>query len=174
MEPTTRATSHARTNREQPVVTRHGLRSSHAATPVAANTPRRALRQNQRDRLNISRGQFPIRRPTGEKFHSTSPRRRHRRAALTGGWSAGSSMSSATDCSGRTLLGGTDRTRRYTIALSMEPARDLREDIRRIGGRSGRFGANYDRFHTPQSAPHGRQPAEKRGVRAGSDAPKAA
>jgi hypothetical protein len=33
MEPTTRTTFRGRTNRERPVVTRHGLRSSHAATP---------------------------------------------------------------------------------------------------------------------------------------------
>ena len=40
MAATTRATSHDRTNREQPVVTRHGLHSPPAATPPLRRTPR--------------------------------------------------------------------------------------------------------------------------------------
>ena len=83
MEAIPRATSRARTNRERPVVTRHGLRSSHAATP-----PLRRMRQYtlfakiSATGLNMSRGQLPIYGPPGEKSHSSSPRRLQHRAGF--------------------------------------------------------------------------------------------
>ena len=61
MAATPRATSRARTNREPPVVTRHGLCSPHAATPplrrMPPGTPVTKIGAN---RLDISRGQIPI------------------------------------------------------------------------------------------------------------------
>jgi hypothetical protein len=77
MEPTTRATPRAHTNRERPVVTRHGLQSSHAATP-----PLQRMRQYARfakisaTALNMSRGQLPIHAPPGKKSHLPSSRGR--------------------------------------------------------------------------------------------------
>jgi hypothetical protein len=83
MEPTTRATPRAHTNRERPVVTRHGLQSSHAATP-----PLRRMRQYARfakisaTALNMSRGQLPIHAPPGKKSHLPSSRRPQCRAGF--------------------------------------------------------------------------------------------
>ena len=83
LEATPRATSRICTNRERPLVTRHGLRSSHAATP-----PLRRMRQYtlfatiSATGPNMSRGQLPIHGPPDETSHSTSPRRRQRRAGF--------------------------------------------------------------------------------------------
>jgi hypothetical protein len=75
MEATTRATSRARTNPEQPVVTRHGLRSSHAATSSSRQMPRGApFAKINATGLNMRRGRFPIHGPRGGKIHSPSPR----------------------------------------------------------------------------------------------------
>ena len=81
MEATPRATSRARINREHPVVTRHGLRSPHAATPplrrMRPGTPFAKITANV---LDISRGQIPIPASPGEKSHSPGSRRLQRRA----------------------------------------------------------------------------------------------
>ena len=80
LEATPRATSSRCTNREHPLVTRHALRSSHAATQ-----PLRRMRQYtlfakiSATELNMSRGQLSIHAPPGEKSHSTSPRQLQRR-----------------------------------------------------------------------------------------------
>jgi hypothetical protein len=76
MEAIPRATPRAHINPEQPVVTRHGLRSPHVATPSL-----RRMRQYTRfakisaTALNISRGQLLIHGPPGDKFHSPNPHR---------------------------------------------------------------------------------------------------
>ena len=74
MAATTRATSRPRTNREQPVVTRHSLYSPPAATPklrrMPPGTPFATIGAT---RLDISSGQFPMNGPSGEKSHSPSP-----------------------------------------------------------------------------------------------------
>ena len=76
MEATPRATSHARINREHPVVNRHGLRSPHAATPPLRRTPPGTpFTKISANVLDISRGRFPIHAPPGEKSHSPSSRR---------------------------------------------------------------------------------------------------
>ncbi len=81
MEATPRATSRARTNREHFVVTRHGLRSPHAATPLLRRmppgTPFTKISANV---LNISRCQIPILASPGGKSHSPSSRRFQRPA----------------------------------------------------------------------------------------------
>ena len=81
MEPTPRATSRARINREHPVVTRHGLRSPLAATPplrrMHLGTPFTKITANV---LDISRGQIPILASPGEKSHSPGSRRFQRPA----------------------------------------------------------------------------------------------
>ena len=61
MAATTRATARARTNREQHVVTRHGLRLLHAATPPLRRMPPGAsFARISATGLDISRGQLPI------------------------------------------------------------------------------------------------------------------
>ena len=79
MEATTRATARARINRGHPVVTRHGLRSPHAATPplrrMPPGTPFTKISANV---LDISRGQIPILASTSAKYHSPSSRQRQR------------------------------------------------------------------------------------------------
>ena len=83
MEATPRATSRICTNRERPLVTRHALRSSHAATPpLRRMRPYALFAKISATGLNMSRGQLPIHAPPGEKSHSTSPRRRQRRAGF--------------------------------------------------------------------------------------------
>ena len=90
MEAIPRATSRNSTNRERSLVTRHALRSSHAATPplprMRQYTPFATISATG---LNMSRGQLPIHAPPGEQSHSTSPRpapsrfrRHHSRAKL--------------------------------------------------------------------------------------------
>jgi hypothetical protein len=81
MEATTRATSRGRTNREQPIVTRHGLRSRHAATPPLQRMPQSApcARISATER-NFSRRLFSIQCQPGEKSHSPSRRQRPNRA----------------------------------------------------------------------------------------------
>ena len=81
MAATPRATSRARTNREHHVVTRHGLRSPHAATPPLRRMPQARPSPRSAQTCWISaaaRSQF-IASP-GEKSHSPSPRQRQRRA----------------------------------------------------------------------------------------------
>jgi hypothetical protein len=69
MEATPRATSRARTNREQPVVSRHGLRSPHAATPPLQRLlPGAPIAKISATGRNVSRGQFPIQCPLGENL----------------------------------------------------------------------------------------------------------
>jgi hypothetical protein len=81
MEATTRATSRACTNREQPVVTRHGLRSPHAATPKSQRMPPGApCAKISATGLILSRGQITIHGPSGEKFHSPGPHQRQHQA----------------------------------------------------------------------------------------------
>ena len=69
MEAIPRATSRICTNRERRLVTPHGLRSSHAATP-----PLRRMRQHtlfakiSATGLNMSRRRFPIHGPPGEQI----------------------------------------------------------------------------------------------------------
>jgi hypothetical protein len=83
MEATTRATSRAHTNRELPVVTRHGLRSHHAAKPPLRRMPQYTLSAKiSATGLNMSRGQLPFHGPTGDKFYAPSPRRLQRRAGF--------------------------------------------------------------------------------------------
>ena len=83
MEAISRATSRSCTNRERPLVTRHVLRSTHAATP-----PLRRMRQYTLSAtinptgLNMRRGQLPIHAPPGDKSHSTSPRQLQRPAGF--------------------------------------------------------------------------------------------
>ena len=78
-----RAPPHAPHQPGASLVTRHGLRSSHAATP-----PLRRMRQYtlfakiSATGLNMSRGQLPIHGPPGNKSHSSSPRRHQRRAGF--------------------------------------------------------------------------------------------
>ena len=76
MEAIPRATPRARSNRECPLVTRHGLRSSHAATPLLRRMRQYTLFATiSPTGLNMRRGQLPIHAPPGDKSHSTSPRR---------------------------------------------------------------------------------------------------
>jgi hypothetical protein len=83
MAATTRATSRDRTNREQPVVTRHGLHSPPATTPpLQPMPPGVAFARISATGLNVSRGQYLIHGPSGEKSHSPGPRQRQRRAGL--------------------------------------------------------------------------------------------
>jgi hypothetical protein len=74
MAATPRTTSRACSNREHPVVTRHGLRSPHAAIPplrqMPPGTPITKISANV---LDISRGQIAIPASPGEKSHSRSP-----------------------------------------------------------------------------------------------------
>jgi hypothetical protein len=83
MAATTRATSRARANREQLVVTRHGLCSPHAATPpsrpMPPATPFSKIRPNV---LDISCGRIPLPDPPGETSYSTRPRQCQRRAGF--------------------------------------------------------------------------------------------
>ena len=83
LEATPRATSRICTNRERPLVTRHALRSSHAATPPLRRSHRSTLfAKLSATGPNMSRGQLPIHAPPDEKSHSTSPRRRQRPAGF--------------------------------------------------------------------------------------------
>src|SRR5271165_3563113 len=79
METTPRATSSGRTNRERPVVTRHGLRPPHAATPkfrpMTTDTPFDKIVANA---PKSSSGPIPIQRPRGAKPHSPRPCRQLR------------------------------------------------------------------------------------------------
>jgi hypothetical protein len=81
MEATPPATSRARINREHPVVTRHGLRSPLAETPLLRRmhpgTPFTKITANV---LDIGRGQIPILPLPGEKSHSPGSRRFQRPA----------------------------------------------------------------------------------------------
>jgi hypothetical protein len=80
MAATTRATSRDRTDREQPVVTRHGLRLPHAATPPLQRMPPGVpFARIGATGLNVSSGRFPIHGPPGEKSHSPSHHQRQRR-----------------------------------------------------------------------------------------------
>jgi hypothetical protein len=77
MAATTRATSRARTNREQSVVTRHGLRSPQATTSkLRRMPPGMPFAKISATGLDISLGQFPIHGPPDEKSHSPNPRQR--------------------------------------------------------------------------------------------------
>jgi hypothetical protein len=83
MAATTRATSRGLANREQPIVTRHGLRSPHAAkSPLQRMPPDAPFARIGATGLNISRGQIPIHGPPGEKSHSPTPRQRQRGAGF--------------------------------------------------------------------------------------------
>ena len=83
LEATPRATSRICTNRERPLVTRHALRSSHAATPpLRRMRPYAPFAKLSATGPNMSRGQLPIHAPPDEKSHSTSPRRRQRPAGF--------------------------------------------------------------------------------------------
>jgi hypothetical protein len=83
LEATPRATSRICTNRERPLVTRHALRSSHAATPpLRRMRPYALFAKLSATGPNMSRGQLPIHAPPDEKSHSTSPRRRQRPAGF--------------------------------------------------------------------------------------------
>lgn len=74
------ATPRARTNREMPVVTRHGLRSSPAATPLLRRMRQYMLfAKISAIELNVSRRRLPIYTPPGNKSHSSSPRRHQHR-----------------------------------------------------------------------------------------------
>jgi hypothetical protein len=83
LEATPRATSRTRTNREHSVVTRHGLRSPHAATlsfrRMPPSTPFTKIRPNG---LDISCDQMPILDPAGATPHLPSSRRLQRRAGF--------------------------------------------------------------------------------------------
>ena len=79
MAATTRTTSRASINRDHPVVTRHGLRSSQAATPLLRRMPPGApFAKISATELNFSRGQFPIQSPPGHKSHSPGHHQRQR------------------------------------------------------------------------------------------------
>jgi hypothetical protein len=83
MEATSRATSRTRINREHPVVTRHGLRSPHAAKPPLRRMRQYALFANvNATGLKMNRGQLPIHGPPDQKSHSPSPHRLQCRADL--------------------------------------------------------------------------------------------
>ncbi len=74
MEATPRAASHALTNREHPVVTRHGLRSSHAETPPFRSLPPcMLLAKTSEKRWHLDRSQIPIKGLNGENSHSPAP-----------------------------------------------------------------------------------------------------
>ena len=76
MAATPRATSRARINREHHVVTRHGLRSPHAATPPLRRTPPGTpFSKISANVLDISRDQIPILASPGQKSHSPTSRR---------------------------------------------------------------------------------------------------
>ncbi len=80
METTPRATSSGRTNRERPVVTRHGLHFPHAATPkFRPMPPHMPFAKIVTEAPKFASGQIPIQRPRGAKPHSLRPRRQHRR-----------------------------------------------------------------------------------------------
>ena len=73
MATTPRPASRACINREHPVVTRHGLRSPHTATPSLLRMPTHTLFTNvSANVLDISRGQIPILASPGEKSRSPS------------------------------------------------------------------------------------------------------
>jgi hypothetical protein len=77
MVPTTRTTSHDRTNREQSVVTRHGLHTPDAATPPSWRMlPAAPFITVGAPGLTGSRGQFAIHGLSGER--SRSPGRHQR------------------------------------------------------------------------------------------------
>ena len=82
-----RSTARSMRQPKRPVVTRHGLRSPHAATPPLRRmppiTPVTRIRPNV---VDISRGQSSINGPPGEKSHSPMSRQLLRRAgsAITG------------------------------------------------------------------------------------------
>jgi hypothetical protein len=74
MEATPRATSRARINREHTVVTRYGLRSSHAATPKLQLMPPGApLATIGTTGLDMTRGQFPMNGLPGENLTHQVP-----------------------------------------------------------------------------------------------------
>ena len=74
LEATPRATSRICTNRERPLVTRHALRSSHAATPpLRRMRPYALFAKLSATGPNMSRGQLPIHAPPDEKSHQQVP-----------------------------------------------------------------------------------------------------
>jgi hypothetical protein len=81
MAATTRATTRDRTNREQSVVTRHGLRSPQAAILPLRRMPQGApFAKIGATGLDMTRGQFRMNGLPAEKSHSPSPRQCQRRA----------------------------------------------------------------------------------------------
>ena len=83
MEAIPRATPRARTNREHPVVTRHGLRSLHAATsPFRPTPPRTPFAKITTNVPDVSRSQLSILDAPGEKSHSPRAHRPKRRAGF--------------------------------------------------------------------------------------------
>jgi hypothetical protein len=173
MEATPRATSRGRTNRERPVVTRHGLRSPHAATtpfrPMPTYTPFAKIRTK---RLNTSPGQLPIPALRSEKSHSPSPRRSLRRAGPTITTAGQITKSPYTIASG-------PRVRAWAVFVRLTASENLHQagrpttptpsqkaDIRRVARAigssirsSGRGTANLNtrcpRSCTPQWSPYG-------------------
>jgi hypothetical protein len=74
MAATTRATTHERTNREQSVVTRHGLRLPQAAIlPLRQVPPGAPFAKFSATGLSVGLGQFAIHRPPAEKSHFPIP-----------------------------------------------------------------------------------------------------
>jgi hypothetical protein len=83
MAGTTRATSRARVNREQHVLTRHGLCSPQGAIPLSRQMlPGVSSARISATGLNISRGQFPGNGARGVKSHSPGHRQRPRRGGF--------------------------------------------------------------------------------------------
>jgi hypothetical protein len=83
MEATTRATSRASTNRERPVVIRHGLRSPHAETLQFRRTaPGTSFANTGVKVLNINRIQLPTMYSPGEQSLSPNAHRPRRRAGF--------------------------------------------------------------------------------------------
>jgi hypothetical protein len=77
MAATTRTTSRADINREQPVVIRHDLRSPQVATlPLRRMLRGGPFTKKRATERNVSPGQLPIHGPAGEKSHSPSPDQR--------------------------------------------------------------------------------------------------
>jgi hypothetical protein len=75
MAATPRPTPGIRTNREHPIVTRHGLCPPHPATPAFRPMPQRtSIAKRRAEKPDLYRTDRPIHRPSDEK--SASPRSR--------------------------------------------------------------------------------------------------
>ena len=84
MEAIPRATPRARTNRERPLVTRHGLRSSHAATPLLRRMRQYTLfTKISATEPNMSRASSRSTVRLAKIALTMSPPTQHRRFAIT-------------------------------------------------------------------------------------------